>query len=358
MEPVYRQVLETGQHGKGVKHLVHAGLFGGLFKLGGRGLGLWPEVVEGAAGVKGGLLYFGSNLSPALLSVGYIVGLNIAVLIFLGGAMNWLVAIPIYAATHEWAVYPADHDLAGQVMSAYDYASFLWSSKTRYLGVGAMLIGGLWTIFHMRKSLLAGIMSGLKTYRGPEAAAALPREERDMPMKWVLLLIAISIVPLFALYQVFVHQVSISLTMAVTMVITGFIFSGVAAYMAGLVGSSNNPLSGLTIATVVVSALLLVLLMGKGAVNGPAAAIIVGSVVCCAGSIAGDNMQDLKTGHIVGATPYRQQIMQIVGTVSAALAIGPVMVLLQKAYGFAGARGAGSDALAAPQANLQPPLTL
>ena len=173
-----------------------------------------------------------------------------------------------------------------------------------------------------------------------------------MPMKWVLILIAISIVPLFALYEVFVHQVSISLTMAVTMVITGFIFSGVAAYMAGLVGSSNNPLSGLTIATVVVSALLLVLLMGKGAVNGPAAAIIVGSVVCCAGAIAGDNMQDLKTGHIVGATPYRQQIMQIVGTVSAAVVIGPVLVLLQRAYGFAGAHGAGPDALAAPQANL------
>jgi putative OPT family oligopeptide transporter len=140
--------------------------------------------------------------------------------------------------------------------------------------------------------------------------------------------------------------------MAVTMVVTGFIFSGVAAYMAGLVGSSNNPLSGLTIATVVVSALLLVLLMGKGAVNGPAAAIIVGSVVCCAGAIAGDNMQDLKAGQIVGATPYRQQIMQIVGTISAALVIGPVLVLLHKAYGFAGTPGAGPDALAAPQANL------
>jgi putative OPT family oligopeptide transporter len=171
-------------------------------------------------------------------------------------------------------------------------------------------------------------------------------------MKWVLILIAASIVPLFLVYQFFVQDLSVSLIMAVTMVVTGFIFSGVAAYMAGLVGSSNNPLSGLTIATVVVSALLLVLLMGKGAVNGPAAAIIVGSVVCCAGAIAGDNMQDLKAGQIVGATPYRQQIMQIVGTISAALVIGPVLILLHKAYGFAGTPGAGSDALAAPQANL------
>jgi putative OPT family oligopeptide transporter len=346
------EVLETGQHGKGIRHLVRAGIFGGLFKLASSGLGLFPEVVNGAAGFGRGLFYFGSNLSPALLSIGYIVGLNIAVLVFLGGAFNWLVVIPLYAASQDWAVYPQEHALAGQVMNALDYAGFLWSTQTRYLGVGAMLIGGLWTIFHMRKSLLTGILSGLHAYKSPEHAAALSREEKDIPMKWILILIAASIVPLFVVYQIFVQQVSVSLTMAVIMVVTGFIFSGVAAYMAGLVGSSNNPLSGLTIATVVVSALLLVVLMGKDAVNGPAAAIIVGSVVCCAGAIAGDNMQDLKAGQIVGATPFRQQIMQIVGTVSAALVIGPVLVLLQKAYGFAGAPGAGPDALAAPQANL------
>lgn len=346
------EVLETGQHGKGVKHLVHAGIFGGLFKLGAGGLGFWPEAVAGGARVGNSLAFFGTKLSPALLSVGYIVGLNIAVLVFLGGALNWLVVIPIYAGLQDWVVYPQGHELAGQAIGAFEYAEYLWSTKTRYLGVGAMLVGGLWTIFHMRSSLLSGIISGLKAYKDPEKTAALKKEDKDIPMKWVLILIAASIVPLFAVYQVFVQDLAISLTMAVTMVVTGFIFSGVAAYMAGLVGSSNNPLSGLTIATVVVSALLLVLLMGKGAVNGPAAAIIVGSVVCCAGAIAGDNMQDLKAGQIVGATPYRQQIMQIVGTISAALVIGPVLVLLHKAYGFAGSPGAGSEALAAPQANL------
>jgi putative OPT family oligopeptide transporter len=346
------EVLETGQHGKGVKHLVHAGIFGGLFKLGANGLGLWPEAVAGGARVGGSIAFFGSKLSPALLSVGYIVGLNIAVLVFLGGALNWLVVIPAYAAMQDWPAYPQGHELAGQAMGAFEYAELLWSTKTRYLGVGAMLIGGLWTIFHMRSSLLTGILSGLKAYKDPKKTATLKREDKDIPMKWVLVLIAASIVPLFLVYQFFVQDLLVSLTMAVTMVVTGFIFSGVAAYMAGLVGSSNNPLSGLTIATVVVSALLLVLLMGKGAVNGPAAAIIVGSVVCCAGAVASDNMQDLKAGQIVGATPYRQQIMQIVGTISAALVIGPVLVLLHKAYGFAGVPGAGPDALAAPQANL------
>jgi putative OPT family oligopeptide transporter len=346
------EVLETGQHGKGVGCLVGAGFLGSVFKLGANGLGFWPEAVAGGARLGGSIVFFGSTLSPALLSVGYIVGLNIAVLVFLGGALNWLAVIPAYAAMQDWSVYPTGHELAGQAMGAVDFAEMLWSEKTRFLGVGAMLVGGLWTIFHMRRSLLTGILSGLKAYKGSEHSAGLKQTDKDIPMKWVLVLIAGSIVPLFAVYQIFVQDVSISLTMAVTMVVTGFIFSGVAAYMAGLVGSSNNPLSGLTIATVVVSALLFVLLMGKGAVNGPAAAIIVGSVVCCAGAIAGDNMQDLKAGQIVGATPYRQQIMQMVGTVSAALVIGPVLVLLHKAYGFAGLPGAAPDALAAPQANL------
>jgi putative OPT family oligopeptide transporter len=217
-----------------------------------------------------------------------------------------------------------------------------------------MLIGGLWTIFKMRKSLLSGMMSGLKAYRviGPGGGGDIPRTERDMPMKWVLVLIVGSIVPLFLVYQTFVNDVSVSLPMAVVMLIAGFLFSAVAGYMAGLVGSSNNPISGITIATIVVASLLLVLLMGKDAENGPAAAIIIGSVVCCAAAIAGDNMQDLKAGRIVGATPWKQQVMQIVGTLSGAIVIGPVLMLLHEAYGFKGEPGAGKDALAAVQANL------
>jgi putative OPT family oligopeptide transporter len=140
--------------------------------------------------------------------------------------------------------------------------------------------------------------------------------------------------------------------MAAIMILAGFIFSAVAGYMAGLVGSSNNPISGVTIATVLTSSLLLLLLMGKDAPNGPAAAIIVGSVICCAAAIAGDNMQDLKTGYILGATPWKQQLVNLAGTIAGALVLAPVMTLLQKAYGFAGQPGAGPKALSAPQANL------
>jgi putative OPT family oligopeptide transporter len=134
----------------------------------------------------------------------------------------------------------------------------------------------------------------------------------------------------------FVGKVSVSLPMAVIMLITGFLFSAVAGYMAGLVGSSNNPISGVTIATVVVSGLLLSLLMGSGAKDGPPAAIIIGSVVCCAAAMAGDTMQDLKAGYIVGSTPWKQQLMEVAGSLPVALLMAPILTLLYKAYGFAG----------------------
>jgi putative OPT family oligopeptide transporter len=335
------EVLKTGQSGgRGVWCIAKAALASGLFKIGAGAIGLWPEAVEGAKTIGGSLVYFGSNLSPALLSVGYIVGLNIAVLIFIGGAMNWCIAIPIYAALHS---------KPEGVESAVDWAYQIWKYHTRYIGVGAMLVGGLWTIFSIRGSLLSGFTSGLKAYSG---MAKLDRTEKDIPMKWIITAIIASIIPLFLLYQAFVRDISISATMAVVMLVAGFFFATVAGYLAGLVGSSNNPISGVTIATVLFASLLLVVLMGKGAANGPAAAVIVGSVICCAAAIAGDNMQDLKTGYILGATPWKQQLINLAGTIAGALVIAPIMSLLQKAYGFAGQPGAGEHALAAPQANL------
>jgi uncharacterized oligopeptide transporter (OPT) family protein len=413
------EVLETGQQGgSGVRFIAIASIIGALFKIVSKGIGLWPEVIEVAGRVKSSIAYFGSNISPALLAVGYIVGLNISILIFLGGALNWYAAIPLVAAQNEWPRYqlldknvPEDRDLAnakygivdpndasvwnsatgepvawnafvleckvapanataaqikevqeynedvleklGTRVGTVKYANRIWSKRTRYLGVGGMLLGGLWTIFAMRRSLFSGIASGLRAYKKVTSGTGdIKRTEKDMPMKWILVLIVVSIIPLYLVYQYFVKDVTVSMPMAAVMLVAGFVFSAVAAYMAGLVGSSNNPISGVTIATVTVSALLLVVLMGSESVNGPAAAIIIGSVVCCAAAIAGDNMQDLKAGQIVGATPWRQQVMQIVGTVSGALVIAPILMLLHKAYGFRGQPGAPSDALSAVQANL------
>jgi len=344
------EVLKSGaeKSGSGVKYIAQAGVAAGLFKFAETGLRIWPPVIETATTVRGTIAYFGSNLSPALLSVGYIVGLNIAVLVFLGGLCNWLVAIPICAAFESCPLKNGEH------IGALEWAGQIWSAKTRYIGVGAMLIGGLWTVIRMRQSIVSGMRTGLAAYRkaGPDRRIQIPRTEKDMPMKWILVLIAGSAVPLFLLYQAFVARVSVALPMAIIMLVLGFLFSAVAGYMAGLVGSSNNPISGVTIATVLVSALLLAALMGTTAEDGPPAAIIIGSVVCCAAAIAGDNMQDLKAGHIVRATPWKQQVMQLVGTISAAFVMAPVLTLLLKAYGFAGHASATENALAAPQANL------
>ena len=343
------EVLKAGETGgASIGLIAMAAVAGGLFKLFSTGLRLFGGVLQGARRIGGGILYGGMDLSPALLSVGYIVGLNIAVLIFIGGAANWLIAIPITAMFQDWPVKD------GQAMSALDAAGHIWSTQTRYIGVGGMLIGGLYAIARMGTSIFSGITSGLAAYRNSrDSGQAIVRTERDIPMKWVLIGTLVAAVALFGIYQFFVGSIAVTLPMAGAMLVLGFLFSAVAAYMAGVVGSSNNPISGVTIATVAVSAFLLYLLMGPGAVNGPAAAIIIGSVVCCAAAIAGDNMQDLKAGYIVGATPWKQQVMQMVGTVSAALVIAPVLMLLQNAYGFKGHISArGAEALGAPQANL------
>ena len=342
------EVLKTGDKGGSeVKYIAQAGIVAALFKLGGEGLRLWTGVVEGAKGVGGTILYFGTNLSPALLSVGYIVGLNIAILVFLGGFLNWMIAIPICA------VFQSPPVVDGQAVPTLIWAKNIWSAQTRYIGVGAMLIGGLWTIIRLRKSIISGVKSGLHAYRSAkDPNATVARHEKDMPMKWVLILIVASVVPLFLVYQVFVAKVYVSLIMALIMIITGFVFCAVAAYMAGIVGSSNNPISGVTVATVLVSAITLLLLMGANAKDGPPAAVIIGGVICCAAAIGGDNMQDLKAGYIVGATPWKQQVIMIVGTVAAALVMAPILTLLLQAYGFAGHSSAKASPLIAAQANL------
>jgi putative OPT family oligopeptide transporter len=289
-------------------------------------------------------VYFGTNLSPALVGVGYIVGLNIAVLIFIGGAMNWLVAIPIVAVIQG---------IPEGAANAVDAAGQLWSTQTRYIGVGAMVVGGLWALISVRKSLTRGISAGIAAYRRmKQGVEETDRTERDTPMQWVGIAVIASVVPLFLMFAGFTDSIGVGLLMAVVMMVAGFLFSAVAGYMAGLVGSSNNPISGVTIATVLTASLLLVALLGTQSLIGPAAAILIGATVACAAAIAGDNMQDLKAGRIVGATPYKQQIMQLVGVIAAAFVMAPVLTLLLKAYGIGIATATHPNPLAAPQATL------
>jgi len=342
------EVLRAGDDRGGAKMIGLAALIGGLTKFCETGFRLWPATAQAAAyGGQSTVAYIGSNLSPALIGVGYIVGLNVAVLVFLGGAISWFIAIPIYS-TFFLGTDPVLSGLFADGVPAADLAGAIWTSKIRYLGVGAMLVGGMWALVSMRGSLWSGLRRGLAT----ENREALHHTEQDAPMRWVLISVALFTLPIAALYYAIVGFVGAALTMTVVMVLAGFLFSAVAAYMAGLVGSSQNPVSGVTIATILFASLLLLLVLGEGAARGPAAAIMVGAVVCCAAAIGGDNMQDLKAGYLVGATPWKQQLMQVVGVISAVLVMAPILNLLLEAYGFGASSAAQPNALAAPQATL------
>ena len=339
------EVLKTGEKGgKAVRFLVIGAVLGAIVKLCASGMKLWQEIAEGAALIGGkAYTYFGMNLSPALIGVGYIVGIRIAILVFAGGCISWFFAIPIYIAANDLAV--GDN---GAVALGYD----IWSRKVRYIGVGAMIIGGLWALVSLRGSIGFAVKSGIDAFKKKVDPSTILRTERDTPMNWVLTGVVIMLVPVFMIYLQEIHNIPITGLMAVFMVIVGFLFSAVAGYMAGLVGSSNNPISGVTIATVLTASLILLLILGGDAERGPAAAILIGAVVCCAAAIAGDNMQDLKAGYILGATPRRQQIMQVVGVVSAALILPFVLQLLLESNGFGPKTAENPDSLTAPQATL------
>jgi putative OPT family oligopeptide transporter len=345
------EVLKTGENpAQGVKILALSALGGGFAKLAAAsGLRLFPDTAAAGTWVGKGIAYFGTNLSPALLGVGYIVGLNVGVLVLIGGMISWNVAIPIYSAFFLDGNPELAASLAGA--GAEDAAGAIWSAQIRYLGVGAMLVGGVWALISIRESLLSGIKSGLAAARAG-AGAVVVHTERDLPMKAILIGTLLFTLPLFALYQNIVGDIAVSLPMTIIMIVAGFLFCSVSAYMAGLVGSSNNPVSGITICTILFASLVLLLLMGRGAALGPVAAIMIGAVVCCSACIGGDNLQDLKCGHIVGATPWKQQVMLAIGAASSALVMAPVLNLLLKAYGIGVPSAEHPSPLIAPQATL------
>jgi putative OPT family oligopeptide transporter len=347
------EVLKAGEDpSRGIKLLAGAAVLGGLVKLcAASGLRLIADSAATATYFGRTIAYLGTNLSPALFAVGYIVGVNIGIVVMAGGIISWNIAIPIYSTFF----LDGNPELAARLVGAdaESAAGAIWSAQIRYLGVGAMLIGGIWTLISMRKSLVSGVRSGLAATR-LGASRQVAHTEQDLPMKWVLIAIVLFVLPLAGLYQAIVGNVAVTLPMTVIMIIAGFLFGSVSAYMAGLVGSSNNPVSGMTISTILFASLVLLLLMDEQAEAsiGPVAAIMIGAVVCCAAAVAGDNLQDLKTGYLVGATPWRQQVMLAVGAASCALIMAPVLNLLAKAYGIGVPTDDHPNPLLAPQATL------
>ncbi|HUH90906.1 MAG TPA: oligopeptide transporter, OPT family [Lysobacter sp.] len=357
------EVLKAGDNpGPGLKILAVSAGIGAFLKLAAAsGLRLIPDTWAQATYLGSSKIvgYLGTNLSPALLGVGYIVGLNVGIVVLSGAILSWHIAIPVYQAFFMGTDPALAASIAG--VPAADAAFAIWGAKIRYLGVGAMLIGGIWTLFSLRKSLLKGIKSGFAAARKSTGGLAVVETDRDLPMKWMLIALLLFTLPLLGLYQAISGQWLVSIPMTIIMIVAGFLFVSVSAYLAGLIGSSNNPVSGITICTILFASAILVVLMGEsglqpvgsgGAPLGAVAAIMIGAVVCCAAAVGGDNLQDLKAGYLVGATPWKQQLMLGIGAFSCALIMAPVLNLLAHAYGIGAPTAEHPNALAAPQANL------
>lgn len=338
--------------------LLSASLLAGMVKVAEAGFRLWSEALEGAARIGGSVLYLGINLSPALVAVGFIIGLRTALVVCLGGVLAWVVLMPLYGLLYG---IPADGD-------AITAAKLIWSRYIRYVGIGAMLVGGFWTLVQLRKPVIGSLRHVLASHSlarkrlmpmAPDASGTqqdksvlVPRTERDASPVWLVTLTGASLIAMGLIYTNVAGSGLVGALMTLIMAVAAFLFSSVAAYMAGLVGSSSNPVSGVTIATLMLAALLLVLFLGQTHPSGPAAALAIAAVVCCAAAMGGDNLQDLKTGHLVGATPWKQQVMQVVGVVTGAVVIVPVLRVLQAKYGIGEITPDHPYPLSAPQATL------
>ena len=280
----------------------------------------------------------GTQIYPAVLSVGYICGPRIASYMFAGGIISWMVLIPaIVLFGSQLTLYPGMEPI-GQLYEAGG-ASAIWSSYIRYIGAGALATGGIISLVRSLPLIFQTFRDSVKGMRLTNDSTA-KRTDQNLDMRIVLPCIG-----LIALFLWLVPSIPLSLPSAFLVIIFGFFFSAVSARMVGLVGSSNNPVSGMAIATLLFSTIILKTLKDTG-IGSMQAAIAIGSIICIVAAIAGDTSQDLKTGFLLGATPKKQQIGELIGVTSASLVIGGVLYLLNAAWGF------GSEQLGAPQATL------
>ena len=325
----------SADRAKGGIRLIAQGLcVSALFKIALSFLGLFQGHLEVAARSFRRIFYFGCDASPALISVGLIVGLPIAVQIFAGGVIGWLLAVPLLSSpTHGgWAV---------------DAAWDLWRSEVRYLGVGAMLVGGLASIWSVRRGLGSALEHLLRRPSERKNTADSLPSQRDLPGPAVIGLIVVCLFLIVGLYWSWLGgDVLTTVVSTVAMIVMSFFFTAVASYIVGLVGNSNSPVSGMTI-TALLGTALLMLVFGLSGQPAVAATLGVASVVCCAACTSGDICNDLKTGWLVGASPRNQQIMQVLGVTAACAVMAPTMKVLYEVGG-----GFGGKEFPAPQATL------
>ncbi len=298
---------------------------------------------KSAESIKGRMFIESPAANAAMTGVGYIIGPKLAALTFSGGVLGWLFLMPFMLFISG--------DL-GNIVSKFDgswtdMAISAYNAQIKPIAVGAMLIGAFYTLFKMRKSLITGIgrsISDVKKTKG-ENVTEIPRTDKDLPFPIIIISIVAMIIPMIFLYNMFTHNIGSSLVSALVMIVMGLLFAAVAGYLVGIIGSSSNPISGLTLTTLLIAALMMVLL-GQTGKSGIAAVLGVAAVVCCVAGVAGDMIQDWKVGHILGGTPWRMQIGGLIGVVAAALTLTFSLQLLHNTMRI------GSDALPAPQAGL------
>lgn len=305
---------------------------------------------SGEATAQGGILLSSPGVSPAYIGVGYIIGPKLASLNFSGGLLAWGLFVPIIMYFLSPTLFPE-----GTVMTDETWmtaAINIWKFIVRPIAIGGMLVGAGFTLFRMRKSLITGIKRSIgdvkKAATGGHTAV---RTEQDLSFKWIMIGIALAAVATFFIYNHFAQDIVAALVATVVMIIAGFFFAAVSGYLVGIIGSSNNPISGLTLSTLLVAALLMVLLGMTGS-TGVAAVLGVAAVVCVAAAVAGEMLQDLKVGHILGGTPWKMQIGDLFGIGLAGIVMFLPLVVLHQGDINMGGTGFGGKNLPAPQASL------
>ncbi len=329
-------VLNAGTESKEsnrAMYIIKGTLVGGAFKALISFLGILKNILEGAIILNNRIFYFGGDISPALIAVGYIVKLNVAILIFIGGFLGWIIGIPILSYGFDSGALPIED------------AWNIWSTKIRYIGVGTMVIGGISSIFRVRKGLLDAVIILFNNKK--TNSINISDTSRNISSKAINILSFLTIILISSLYIYITKNITIALVTTFIMILMAFFFTAVASYIVGLVGNSNSPVSGMTITTVLFTGGLLYI-FGFSGTEGMIATLGVAAIVCCAACTAGDVCNDLKTGHIVGASPYKQQIMQIMGVAVASLIMAPILQLLHENT----PGGIGGKELSAPQAGL------
>jgi putative OPT family oligopeptide transporter len=288
----------------------------------------------------GGMLISSPSASPALMGVGFIVGSRVSAVLFSGAVMGWLLLVPLALFLNPGLVATVGADA-----TFGDLAMEVWAKQIRPLAVGTMIVAAFYTLYTLKGALVRGIGRALGDIKVKGTGEAVDRTEVDLSFSRILPGIAIMSVATFFLYYFFTGSLTGAFTLTLVMVILGFLFAAVAGYLVGLIGSSNNPISGLTLSALLIAAVLMVAL-GVVSVQGVAGVLGVAGVVCCTAGVAGDMMQDLKVGHILGGTPRRMQIAEIVGVIVASLVLAFALMALHQAYTI------GSAELPAPQAGL------